>query len=99
MGNTAMRAALLVLIVAVIVFIGAVATGFLKISQTRGAAAPQVSANLNGFSAKGGQAPAFDVETGSVKVGTRDTVVKTPTLEMHKADENAVLGAASNKAM
>lgn len=83
-----MRAALFVLILGVIVFIGAVATGILSVRQTREAKAPEVSATLKGVSAKGGQAPAFDVETGSVKVGTRETIIKTPTLEMRKADGN-----------
>ena len=30
------------------------------------------------MTAKGGQAPAFDVETGSVKVGTKETTVTVP---------------------
>ena len=98
-GNMAMRAVLFVLIVAVVIFLGAVATGFLNISQTQETEAPQVSATLNGVSARGGQAPAFDVETGSVKVGTRETVVKTPTLEMHKAGDQGVPGATNNNAM
>ena len=63
---------ILILIVAVIIVIAAMATGFLKISQTREAKAPQVTATRNGVTAKGGQAPAFDVETGSVKVGSKE---------------------------
>ena len=98
-----MRAALLVLIVAAIVSIGAIATGFLKINRTRGGEPPEVSATFNGSSAKGGQAPTFDVETGSVKVGTRETIIKTPTLQMRRAGENATenapSGATSNDAM
>ena len=68
-----MRAIILILILAVLAIIAAVATGFLDINQIRGARAPEVSATSNGVTAKGGQAPAFDVETGSVKVGTRQT--------------------------
>ena len=37
-------------------------TGFVSIDQIRGAKAPDVSASRNGVTAKGGQAPAFDVE-------------------------------------
>ena len=35
-------------------------------------------------SAKGGQAPAFDVQTGSVTVGSKETTVKVPALEVQK---------------
>src|SRR3954452_13750316 len=71
-----MRSVLLVLMVAVLAIIVAVATGFLDINQIRGARAPQISTTDNGVVAKGGQAPAFDVETGSVKVGSGETTVK-----------------------
>ena len=94
-----MRTILLIVIIAIVGIIVAVSTGFLNISQTEETEAPQVSATLNGVSARGGQAPAFDVETGSVKVGTRETVVKTPTLEMHKAGDQGVPGATNNNAM
>lgn len=77
-----MRSILLVLIVVLVAIIAAVATGFLDINQIRGAKAPDVTASGNGVSAKGGQPPAFDVETGSVKVGTKDATVKIPTLEV-----------------
>jgi hypothetical protein len=77
-----MRAILLVLIVAIVAIIIAIATGFLDINQIRGAKAPQLSTTTNGVTAKGGQAPAFDVETGSVKVGTKQSTVKVPTLEV-----------------
>jgi len=82
-----MRAILFILVIAVLLVIVAVATGFLNIRQIRGQA-PQISASRNGITAKGGQAPAFDVETGSVKVGTKATTVKTPTLEVQKAGQN-----------
>jgi hypothetical protein len=77
-----MRAILFVLIIAILVIIAAIATGFVDINQIRGAKAPQVSATSNGVTAKGGQAPAFDVETGSVKVGTKETTVKVPNLQV-----------------
>lgn len=85
-----MRAVLFVLILAVAALIVAVATGFLDISQTRGAKAPQISANLNGVSAHGGQAPAFDVETGSVSVGTRPANVQVPTVRVNPPGGNDV---------
>lgn len=77
-----MRAVILVLIIAIVAIIAAVATGFLDINQIRGAKAPEVSATGNGVVAKGGQTPAFDVETGSVKVGTQNTTVQVPRLEV-----------------
>ena len=78
-----MRPILLILILVVIGFIVAVATGFLHISQTRTAAAPDVSVNRAGVSASGGRAPAFDVETGTVSVGTKERQVKVPNVQVN----------------
>jgi hypothetical protein len=91
-----MRAVIFVLIVAILVIIAAIATGFLNINQTRGARAPDVSATHNGVVAKGGQAPAFDVETGSVKVGSQAATVKVPSLEVQKPAQNQAAPAISN---
>lgn len=91
-----MRAVLLVIIIAVIAIIAAVATGFLNINQIRGAEAPQVTATANGVTAKGGQAPAFDIETGTVKVGTTEAQVKVPSLEVEKPARNQAAAAAYN---
>lgn len=81
-----MRAVLFILILAVAVLLIAIATGFLDIRQTRGARAPDVSAD-NGVSARGGQTPAFDIETGSVSVGTKRANVVVPTVRVNPADE------------
>ena len=90
-----MRAILFILIIIVLAIIAGIATGFLDINQIRGARAPQISATGNGVTAKGGQAPAFDVETGSVKIGSKQTTVQVPALQVQKpadneAQENAV---------
>jgi hypothetical protein len=77
-----MRAIILILIVIVLVLIVGVATGYVDINQIRGAKAPEVSATGNGIQAKGGQAPAFDIETGSVQVGTRNATVKVPDVRV-----------------
>ena len=77
-----MRAVLLILILAVVAIIAAVATGMIDISQTREARVPQISATTNGITASGGQSPAFQVETGSVQVGTGATNVTTPTVRI-----------------
>ena len=79
-----MRALIFILIIIVLVIIAGLATGFLDINQIRGARAPQLSATGNGITASGGQAPAFDVQTGSVKIGARESTVKVPSLEVQK---------------
>ena len=83
-----MRAILLVLILAILALIAAVATGLLDLNMVRGAKAPEVSATSNGVTAKGGQAPAFEIETGSVKVGTKPATVQVPTIAVERPDKN-----------
>ena len=90
-----MRTAILILVVIILALIAAIATGFLNINQIRGAQAPQVSATHNGIVTKGGQAPAFDVQTGSVTVGSKETTVKVPALEVQKPG-NQVEAATNN---
>jgi hypothetical protein len=92
-----MRPLILVLILAIVAILIAVGSGFLNINQTRGAKAPQISATGNGLTAKGGQAPAFDVETGSVKVGSRQTTVKVPALEVQRPQNQS--NAVANNGM
>ena len=93
-GDKIMRAILLVLILIVLAILAGVATGFLDINQIRGAQAPQVQATTNGFVAKGGQTPKFDVETGSVEIGTRNATVKVPAVQVkppaNQVEENNV---------
>ena len=89
-----MRAILLVLILAVVAIIALVATGLIDVRQVRGAKAPDLSASSTGVTASNGQAPAFDIETGSVSVGTRDAKVKVPALRVNPAGNGA---AAQNR--
>jgi hypothetical protein len=86
-----MRAIILILILAVVVLIGAIATGLLDISQTRSAKAPDVAVSQNGITASGGQAPTFDVETGTVSVGAKPTnvTVPAPTVSVNPAGNDA----------
>lgn len=86
-----MRAILMILILGIVVLIAAVATGLLDINQIRGAKAPTISATGDGVVAKGGQAPAFDIETGSVAVGTSsaNVVVAVPRLQVNPAGNQA----------
>lgn len=92
-----MRTVLLVLIIAIVAIIALVATGFLDINQIRGARAPEIAATGNGITASGGQAPAFDVEAGSVRVGTQDAKVKVPRLEVERPQDQAA--PATNNSM
>jgi hypothetical protein len=92
-----MRAVLFILIIAVLAIIVAVATGFLDINQIRGARTPEISTTSNGVVAKGGQTPAFDVETGSVKVGSKEATIRVPSLEVQAPGNQAA--ASTNNAM
>jgi hypothetical protein len=94
--DTTMRALLFILIIVVLVVIAALATGFLDINQIRGAKAPQVAATGNGVTAQGGQAPAFDVQTGSVKIGTTQTTVKVPQVVVQKPGQNEAQTVTNN---
>jgi len=84
-----MRSFILILVVIILVAIAAIATGFVDINQIRGAKAPEVSTTQNGIVTKGGQAPAFNVQTGSVTVGSKDTTVRVPALEVQKPGNQA----------
>jgi hypothetical protein len=82
-----MRAVLLILVIFVLAIIAAFATGFVDINQIRGGTPPQVAATQNGVTAKGGRAPSFEVETGSVKVGTGEANVTVPKVTLGKENK------------
>ena len=77
-----MRAILFILILAVAALLLAIATGLVSIRQTRTAEPPKISASNRGVSAKGGQTPTFDIETGSVAVGTKRSNVAVPVVKV-----------------
>lgn len=77
-----MRAILLILILVVVALIAAFATGFLDVTQTRDARVPTVETTDGAIRAQGGQPPAFEVQTGSVEVGTREANVAVPKVEI-----------------
>ncbi len=85
-----MRAILLILILLIVVLIGAVATGFIDLTQTREARVPNVTRTEDGVKTSGGQTPAFDVETGSVSVTTKqkNVTVPVPEVKVQPANEN-----------
>lgn len=92
-----MRAIFFILILAVVALLIAVATGFLDITQTQQARAPDVNVDRAGVDAQGGQVPAFDVETGSVSVGTTSKNVVVPSVRVNPPAEqsNTVANNAS----
>jgi hypothetical protein len=90
-----MRAIIFILILAVVIVIIAVATGFLDLNL-RGGKAPQLTTTSNGIKASGGQPPAFDVETGSVKVGSAQKTVTVPTLTVQKPEQNQAAVPTNN---
>jgi hypothetical protein len=90
-----MRAVLFILIVAVLVLLAGVATGFINIDQIRGTKVPQITATHNGVQAKGGQAPAFDVQTGSVEIGTKSANVTVPDLKVVPPTNQAAQNVAN----
>ena len=96
-----MRAIIFILILLVAAVLIAVAPGFLNIRQTQPAAVPNVEATRGGVTASGGQAPAFDIETGSVAVGTKPQTVPLPTVQVNppsEAQANAVANTTANTA-
>ena len=82
-----MRAILFILILVVLAALILLGTGLVDITQTRPAAVPDVEATGGGVTASGGQAPAFDIETGSVAVGTTQRNVAVPKVEIRPAEE------------
>jgi len=80
-----MRAVFLILIVAVVALIVAVLTGMVKLPMTQPAVAPTVAVEDGKIITRPGQTPAFDVQTGSVEVGTGKTVA-VPKVEIQPSD-------------
>jgi len=100
-----MRAILLLLIIAIVALILAFASGFLHLNQTRPAEVPSVGVTNGAVVTTGGQSPSFEVETGSVAVGSRRQEVTLPTvalpvpsLEVNRPGKDAQLAAQANAA-
>jgi hypothetical protein len=77
-----MRAIILILIIAVVALILAVMTGFVDLRQTQPAVAPGIETSDGKIVTRGGQAPAFDVETGSIGVGSGNASVALHKVEI-----------------
>ena len=87
-----MRKFILILIVGIVALIAAIQMGLLSFRQDRPAEVPGVEVTSNGITATGGQAPSFEVETGTVAVGTRNATVAVPvpTIEVRNPNDNQV---------
>ena len=79
-----MRAILLILIIAVVALIVAIGTGFIDIRQTSPAVAPTVASEDGKLTTQAGQAPTFDIEAGSIGVGTTNRTVTVPSVEVKR---------------
>lgn len=66
---------ILVAAIIVVAVIAAFAFGLINVNQTKETKLPEVAV-------QGGQAPAFDVDTAKVNVGSRETSVEVPTVEV-----------------
>ncbi len=75
-----------------IILIAAIQLNLLNFKQARPASVPGVEVTSNGITATGGQTPTFEVETGTVAVGTRNATVAVPvpTLEVRGPGDNQV---------
>ena len=74
------RVGIIVAVIAVLAIIAAFAFGLIDINQTKSASAPSISVS-------GGQAPAFDVNTAKVDVGSKESSVKVPTISVGTKEE------------
>lgn len=70
-----MRAVWTLLAIVVIVLIAAIAFRLVDINQVRSGSLPSVAV-------RGGEAPAYDVKTATVEMGTRKTEVQVPKVEV-----------------
>lgn len=73
---------LIAIIVVVALVVAAFAFGLIDIDQTKTAQLPDVKVETSG-----GQAPAFDVDTADVDVGTKTETIEVPTVSVDKADD------------
>jgi hypothetical protein len=71
---------LLAIVVIIGLVVAAFALGLVNIDQTQTAKLPDVKVETSG-----GQAPAFDVDTATVDVGTKETTVEVPTVDVEPA--------------
>ena len=81
---------IIAILVIVALVVAAFAFGFINIDQTRETSLPTVK-----MEATSGQAPAFDVNTAKVDVGTTKTTVEVPTVDVGTKDTAVTLPTIS----
>jgi len=69
------KVGLIVAVIAILAIIAAFAFGLIDINQTKETKLPDVSV-------QGGQAPAFDVDTAKVDVGSKNADITVPKVEV-----------------
>lgn len=79
--NNGARVGIIVAVIAILAVIAAFAFGLIDINQTKEMKVPEVSV-------QGGQAPAFDVDTAKVDVGTKQTDITVPKVEVGTTKED-----------
>jgi len=72
-----MRGILVLIGLAAVAVVVLMSLGMLRVEQQQGATLPSIT-----FDAKGGQMPKFKAETGTVGIGTTNTTVQLPNVEM-----------------
>ena len=77
---------IIAVVVVVALVVAAFAFGLIDIDQTKTTKLPTVSVDTTG-----GQAPAFDVNTATVDVGSKQATVEVPTVDVGTKDTNITL--------
>lgn len=86
------RFILTILVIAVLVMIVGVATGFINLNSSGQLRAPKVN-----VTAQGGEVPKLDVNTKELVVGTTETNVAVPRIGMEKSKINVpTIGVKDN---
>lgn len=86
------RFILTILVIAVLVMIVGVATGFINLNSSGQLRAPKVN-----VTAQGGEVPKLDVDTKELVVGTTETNVAVPSIGMEKSKINVpTIGVKDN---
>lgn len=72
-----MRTFLIAAIILVVIAIFVIASPFVNVTQNEAGSPPSIEAGDDGITATAGEAPSFEVETGSVKMGDDSIEIET----------------------
>lgn len=65
------------LLIALLVLAGGIATGFIELQKTQDARLPKIAV-------EGGQLPKFNADVAKVEVGTRNETIEVPVVDVKK---------------